>query len=395
MSHDVPSVRVGLAHARMYHDILVVPMTHLLLSAEQEHVGGPVWPDWETADWAGYWRSANYGYRRVDIHPPLSSPQSVIEPGPYFWVGPVYEHFGHQIQDFSSRILGSLLAEPNARLVYALQDGRRSCPQWFWSINEWFGIDPSRVHLVSEPTLYSALSVVPQPEWAGTNPLNAPPDPAYIRALTAHTNTQFPTTAEKSGRYFISRSGLSTGSNILGESAIGADLARRGFSVIFPERLSLREQLGIYASAESLVFSAGSAIHALQLLGRNVSSVTVLRRHPDGADYESIVAPRSEEFSQIDCVKTVFTFGGRFRGAGARSTLDLRCLDESFAESAVFGDMAIRFRRLSYFVSTVHDAVAFLAGAGKRRLMRLWRDTHSLEPRRTSRSTQRTGSTPR
>lgn len=128
MAKEVPSRGVGYASARRYSDVLVMPMTDLLISAEREHVGGPVWPDWNAANWAGYWRSGTYGYLRVDGRPHPADPLQRLQDGRYFWIGPFYNHFGHQIQDFSSRILGSLAAEPEAILVYALRHGQTSCP---------------------------------------------------------------------------------------------------------------------------------------------------------------------------------------------------------------------------------------------------------------------------
>jgi hypothetical protein len=376
VAREVPSRGVGYASARTYSNVLVVPMTDLLISAEREHVGGPIWPDWDTADWAGYWRSGTYGYRRVDRRPYSAEPRKRLRDAPYFWVGPFYNHFGHQIQDFSSRVLGSLAVQPEARLVYALRDGQSSCPEWFWQINDWFGVPRDRIVLVSEPTLFPNLGVVPQPEWAGANPENLPPDPEYVNALTAHAQAQFDfRSMGKSGRYFVSRAKLPSGSNILGESAIAKQLARSGFVTVFPETLDLRDQLRLYVSAEALLFSAGSAIHGLQLLGRNVGDVAVLRRHPDGSDYTSILATRCERFTEIDCVASVYAFGGRLLGAGAKSTLDLRCLPVSL--DAAFGkpSPSLRFRRFPYLLAVGRDAVKFLLQGLTRRTTRLLRRT--------------------
>lgn len=350
-----------------------MPMTDLLISAEREHVGGPVWPDWNAANWAGYWRSGTYGYLRVDGRPHPADPLQRLQDGRYFWIGPFYNHFGHQIQDFSSRILGSLAAEPEAILVYALRHGQTSCPDWFWQINEWFGVPQTRIVLVSEPTLFPTLSVVPQPEWAGTNAENIPPDPDYIDALTNHAHNELGHSAARSGRYFISRAQLASGSNILGESVIGEQLTRFGFVNVFPETLKLRDQLGLFAAAETLLFSSGSAIHGLQLLGRNVGEVAVLRRHPDGRNYAAILAARCETHMEIDCVAKVYTFGGRFPGAAARSTINLRCLERKLASALGKPSQPLRFSGARYRLAACGDAIRFLARGIRRRAIRVLR----------------------
>ena len=58
-------------------------------------------------------------------------------------------------------------------------------------------------------------------------------------------------------------------------------LKERGVSVVYPEEISLRDQLEIYVGAETLIFAEGSSQHALELLGFNpqITVIILCRRH--------------------------------------------------------------------------------------------------------------------
>jgi hypothetical protein len=80
-----------------------------------------------------------------------------------------------------------------------------------------------------------------------------------------------------------------------------------GATVIRPESLPVADQLRTYASHETLVFSEGSALHGLQLLGRNVGRVVVLGRRGNGRFGEHFVAPRAEDYQFLRTSKAWVT----------------------------------------------------------------------------------------
>lgn len=59
------------------------------------------------------------------------------------------------------------------------------------------------------------------------------------------------------------------------------DIVRKnGFEIFYPEKHPLEAQLAIYLSVKEMVFSDGSGLTSLQLLGRNLGEIHVLRRWP-------------------------------------------------------------------------------------------------------------------
>jgi hypothetical protein len=81
------------------------------------------------------------------------------------WCGPISYHLGHMVADFGMRIAGSSLLDETTPLVFSLwDDANAEPPPFFWQIIDHLAIDRSRVLLVSKPTRFGQLSVLPQAE---------------------------------------------------------------------------------------------------------------------------------------------------------------------------------------------------------------------------------------
>ena len=99
-----------------FRDVVVTPYTDLLQFSQGEyHRGGPRWPDWDRQTVA---RQCRYG-KPDDTEPPEAEPTARLG-GPLAWGGAVTSVFGHQIADFSTRLLPTLDEVPDARFAYSM-----------------------------------------------------------------------------------------------------------------------------------------------------------------------------------------------------------------------------------------------------------------------------------
>lgn len=100
-------------------------------------------------------------------------------------------------------------------------------------------------------------------------------------------------------RIYVSRSklGANDGALVL-ESALEANLEAEGYAIVHPQNLSVSEQMDLYAGAEQMIFSEGSAMHLANYVCRPPQRVYVVRRRASLAVFDwqaaSFDAPRLE-----------------------------------------------------------------------------------------------------
>jgi hypothetical protein len=303
--------RLSLLHFR---DVLVTP--YIELFGRSAHRGGPRWPDWSNQTTARFCRRGV----PIDDEPPEMEPSSSLEDR-VAWGGPVayalgQVHFGHQIADFSTRLLPTLTELPDVRFAFGVKEEFQReptsgewMPPFFWEILDWYGISSERIDIIGEPTLAKRLVVAPQAEQIG----GPGPQDWYLDLLDDHTASRLGR-IERSGSLYVSRS--TQPSHFAGEKYVERALQDRGFQVFYPETVTVEEQLRTFAAAESLIIAEGSALHLPQLMGRALGDVTVLVRHADWRLAKAELTPRARSLGYVDAVRGVLhakdlTLGGQ------------------------------------------------------------------------------------
>jgi len=270
------------------------------------YCGGPIWPDWDKQVLARHCRNR----RPVDSCPEL--PKSPLQHynSQAVWGGNVYWQFGHQIAEFSTRILQSLAERNGDKFLFGVlpnQVGKQTLettPSSFLAIADWYGLKKENIELVHEPLLVENLYVAMQGEQMG----RVPPTAQYLDLLDENWDRK-KIRPEKREFVYVSRAKLNPFfGNHAGAGYLDQILMKSGVKVIHPEQLPLSEQLSIYRGAEALIFSEGSALHGLQMLGRGLGSVSVFnRRTKDGRRPRRMAAPqllpRANDLTYLDAVK--------------------------------------------------------------------------------------------
>lgn len=128
---------------------------------------------------------------------------------------------------------------------------------------------------------------------------DVPPSPEYLDILSRNAAINLDYPAGNNKRIYVSRAGQQRGI-IAGEAYIEDFLNTRGYIVIRPENHTLREQLTLYQNASELIFSEGSALHALQLLGHLHCRIMVLVRRPNRRFIQRILSSRTPEVRYVD-----------------------------------------------------------------------------------------------
>jgi hypothetical protein len=259
-----------------FRDVVVTPFTDLLDSwlggGRLDHKGGPAWPDWDSQTSARHCRNGV----PIDVEPDPAAPVATIE-GPLAWGGPVVRHFGHQVGDFSMRLLPTARALPGVPIAFASSPRHKIAPgappDYFWGILDWLGIPRADALFVSEPMLVRRLSVLPQAEQIG----GPGPDAATLDMFDDLVDRRLGKVA-RTGAVYVSRAAQVA--RFAAELHLEQAFAAAGVTIIRPEDFPLGsiDLLPVYASAGVLIFAEGSALHATQFLGRGLGDIVIINR---------------------------------------------------------------------------------------------------------------------
>jgi hypothetical protein len=260
--------------------------------------GGPHWPDWSQQT------DARFNVRGAphDWEPAPAEPEAVLA-GPLAWAGGITWHFGHQISNFSTRLMQSLNELPDVRFAFAAHANRQitsidDAPEFFPELLDWFGISSDRVEVIAEPTMVQHVVVAPQAEQVP----RPGPEPWYLDLMDAHALSRLGE-VERAGSLYVSRAGQ--WGRFAGEAVLERFMEESGFRVLRPETIPLAEQLRAYAGAESLVFAEGSAMHGAQLMGRGLGDVTILTRRHGVKLAQAALKPRARSVQYVDAVRSL------------------------------------------------------------------------------------------
>ncbi len=319
--------------------------------------GGPVWPNFNQRSFERHMKCKTIDHE-FDIYSKTNARLS----GRFVWLGPIVDHFGHQLIEFSTRIAMTASLNPNAQYLAAIQvpisDPRAISPTNNWhyptitdippylrGILDWLGAPEQRITLVTTPVVVDELEVFEQ----GEQMLISPKD-WYLDAL----DKRVPEQQVRGNRVYVSRTQLkSPFGQTLGEQVIENAFAKDGFQILHPESVPINVQARIYADARTIVVSEGSAIHGLGLLGHISANVIVIecRNNLFQAEvFARSIAPRVDRFIQIQAIEECIPDHGNWR---AISLLDPGVLVSELLEEQI--DLRTHLKQSDYWASATQD----------------------------------------
>jgi hypothetical protein len=276
--------------------------------------GGPLWPDFAQQVEARQCRGEEI--KAVDDMPTFDPVTDIkVEEG--VWCGPIVFHFGHMIADFGMRIALSASLNGDVPLVFSGYNASRpklqEPPPYFWAMVDHFKISRKRILIIRTPTMFRKLHVFPQAErMRGPAPASD-----YLDLLDEMTLPSNVLDLKNFSQVYVSRAKVPQG-GLAGEAYLDQVLVASGVKVIHPETLPFSEQVAYYQSARTLVFSEGSAVHALQLLGRLDADIGILVRRNKARIAQHSVVARAKSVSYLEASPEL-VFGLRASGHGNES----------------------------------------------------------------------------
>lgn len=290
MFNDPSAKKTDFGEIRVFHDAWVGRFRRESGRGDQLR-GGFQFP----ADTPGCFLDLNW-------QPEASPPDShavPVQSGNFLYAGLLDLHFGHFMVECIHRlwawkhtggVYDGLVFAPTPR--YRPQ---QPLPGYVAQTLDWFGIPLDRVIFLDAPSRFARLHI---PEVGKHR--NRGPSPGYL-ALLAEV-LDLPEPQGYGAWLYLSRKRLPwSKGRFLAESALEDGLARQGFEIVYPETLTLADQIARYRGAADILIAQGSAVHGLELLPCLAGRVAVIQRFRTEAGKVSLQG-RVADYAFLDAI---------------------------------------------------------------------------------------------
>lgn len=229
-----------------------------------------VWCDGDVPQ-ATTWRDG------APITPPVTeTPQPTATlPGRHLWAGVYFGHFGHFLVETLSR-LWAARGEGIESVIFTPRHSRlRDFVSYQQELIE-LTLPDVPVRILREPTRVEELAVAGQGFGLGRISAGTPEFRAFIRDAFDKI--------EPGGlkNVYISRTRFGGKGGIINEQRLEDNLTAQGYTAVYPEKLSIREQLSIFKGAKRIVGLDSSAFHVLGFVATTEQQACIIlrRNHP-------------------------------------------------------------------------------------------------------------------
>ena len=186
------------------------------------------------------------------------------------YLGCFINQYGHFILQGLSRLWFLLDSDyKDYDLIYVFLTSQKDAelPKFMEKILSLFGIELSKLTRITEPTQYDEI-IVPEVSFA-----------VYSFWTNEYKNTidkiKESITPVKNDKIYLSRCHYKD--NIIGEVSLEKTFTDNGYKIIYPEELSVEEQIAIISGADDIVTSTGTIAHNL-IFAKNGAKCAILER---------------------------------------------------------------------------------------------------------------------
>lgn len=193
---------------------------------------------------------------RIEVPSPLP-----VHAGTILYLGVFWAHFGHFLMDSMSRFWALDGAPPADKLLFLGNAGDAyKKHSYSLAVFEALGLNAEKLLRLDHPVLIRSV-LAPEPSIQHAFRIYDNHDFAHLKVARAVLERSAGNEFD-SARVYLSRSRLPPGlRRLVGEEQLEQRLRDRGFTILYPERLSLAEQIVLFNRAGHIAGSVGSAFH--------------------------------------------------------------------------------------------------------------------------------------
>ena len=185
------------------------------------------------------------------------------------YAGMLINHFGHFLTESLSRIwYWCENSDKDMDIAFLMPKKQAVFPQ-FWEFMDLLGIDRNKIHIIRKVTKFNKIYVPQQ-----AHILNKSFNKKFLVPYKYISSKLSESAKEK---YYISRRKFKGGTLCMGEELLENLYKNNGFKIVYPEKLSLKEQVMIMKSASELAGVSGTGMH-MALFADEGINITILER---------------------------------------------------------------------------------------------------------------------
>lgn len=214
--------------------------------------------------------------------------------------GVIFNGFGHFLMDGFVRLWYEEKNKGNNLRFAFLKVGNFDLQEYHTKLLELAGIDEKRVLIVNQPSKFNNV-IVPKQAWY--------PSGAYNRDLfrLPWDKIRSRVTPKKESKVYLSRSKFKN-QDMFGEGFFENFFESRGFMVIYPEQLPIKEQIAYISGADELACTDGTLSHHA-VFAKDGTKFTFLLRYsrPAGGGFQGCINDAKKlDFVYVDTALTIF-----------------------------------------------------------------------------------------
>lgn len=192
--------------------------------------------------------------------------------------GYIFSHFGHFLLEGLARLYPMLDDfYRDKKFVFVVRHGTKSLPAYVMNFLSAIGITPENIILIDKTTKFAGVYVPPQ-----ASDIAKYIAPIMIRVFDLIAKNLGNADIKTYDKIYMSRGKMNDG-RTFGESQIEHIFEKNGYKIIYPEKLSLDEQITLVHNCRVLSGTAGTALH-LAVFMRPGGHVVQIKRNSGNAD---------------------------------------------------------------------------------------------------------------
>lgn len=230
-----------------------------VLSENREFVSGHKRNDMKIFHFA-----MNQGYE-FNIRP-------IIDDRCVIYGGIIFDVFGHCITETLCRLWYLLECGEDIPIVFLSKNLKYIVPQYFYAMMELLGIDKKRIIILKEITQYREI-IIPDQALVMFQGFNSKLSNVY-KAIVQNAMKKYSGKIFK--KVYLSRNKFDRG-DCINEKWFEHFYAERGFEIIYPETMTLVEQVAIVSQADQIVCTGGTLSHLLLFASAECYATIMLR----------------------------------------------------------------------------------------------------------------------